>query len=168
MKYHKGRMAHAPALGMWGDCFPTSLACVLDMEPEDVPHFFAELDDSDDEECDRRNEWVREWLVERGYYNIDLFYQSDDLETLLGHFGAMNPDIVYLLTGNTDSDVSHVVVCKGGSIIHNTAGNLHLTGPCPKSGMWWLQIIVPTDHSTPFMFPAPPHISDPVSEKFLQ
>ena len=67
MTPHKQLIKHDPENGQWGDCGRTAIACLLDLHPSDVPHFWEgpERADRDPEtEC-------RKWLAERGCRSRD-------------------------------------------------------------------------------------------------
>jgi hypothetical protein len=38
MTPHKQRFRHDPANGIYGDCWRTAIACLLDIQPEEIPH----------------------------------------------------------------------------------------------------------------------------------
>jgi len=39
MRPQKQKFAHKPDEGVFGDCFRTALAAILDLDRDDVPHF---------------------------------------------------------------------------------------------------------------------------------
>lgn len=67
MKHKQLIQHHDPENGQWGDCFRTSIACILDMNPQDVPHFMGK--DFDNEKVIRD---INNWLQAVG--RDDLFY----------------------------------------------------------------------------------------------
>ena len=152
MKYHEQRIKHDPENGLWGDCFPTSLACILDLEPDEVPHFYAGFpDEASDEEYYQKEDEIEDWLDVQGYQRIIIYFSGEvTLDDILHGFGAKNPDLLYLVTGNTQIDVNHIVICWGEEEIHNV-GNSVITGPCSKSELWMVTILVPTSGVSPFL-----------------
>lgn len=82
-----------------GNCYPTVIACALDMNPEDVLQF-QELYDTVWWEplCD--------WLSERGF----------QIQQLSGH---LNDNSYYFVTGISprNASVNHIVIYQNGNIV---------------------------------------------------
>lgn len=47
----------------WGNCFSTCIACLFDMEPDDVPHWLADCDGDQQQAA----EACQQWLQARGW-----------------------------------------------------------------------------------------------------
>ena len=58
MTPQKQMFLHDPDNGVWGDCQRTAIACILDRDVEDVPHFFH--DGCDGKTADKR---IDDWLA---------------------------------------------------------------------------------------------------------
>lgn len=92
--------------GIPGDCFRSAIAGLLDLNPEDVPHFmlYANL------------EWwweTRRWLQGRG---LDMRY-IDDLERAKR---AVEPWLPVVICGKSPRGTSHAVIGHvDGTLIHD-------------------------------------------------
>jgi len=138
MRFYKQLVKHDPDNGRYGDCFRTCLACLLNVPPEDVPHFLAEGNDAF---------WpaVTEWL---SHHKLSLFhvpFSGDDLQGLFRSMQHLNPDLLYLLAGKSPRGVNHQVIAQGDRILHDpsTEGG-GLVGPCVEDGMYWVGLLVPS------------------------
>lgn len=118
MTPHKQRNLHRPEEGIYGDCGRTVIACLLDLEPEQVPHFW---DGPWEKDKDPTTE-ARAWLAERGI-QIWLIYINGDLtvNAVLHAIGNQNPDQHWALVGRSRNGTDHVVICKGPDIAHDPA-----------------------------------------------
>ena len=142
MLLHKQKFKHDPENGVWGDCGRTALACMLDLEVEDVPHF-AENCPSDEDFMNR----MREWLRQRDLGIVEFYYNGEDvtMDALLQHMEEQNPGLIFFLVGTSKVGVSHVVICSGGKIIHDTSiGNSGIVGP--HNGHYIVEVLVPSFH----------------------
>lgn len=115
MTPHQCRVPHRPEEGKYGDCLRACVASVFDYEPEEVPHFAR--DGAAAEVVWQR---LQDWLYEQELTAFTVQYPPEPLDDLLDMMGTVNPAAVYLLTGGT-GEGDHVVVCRGGKIIHNPA-----------------------------------------------
>jgi hypothetical protein len=59
-------------------------------------------------------------LANRGFALFTVAYPPNPLDDLLDHIEIMSPGCHYLLIGST-GEGSHVVVGRGGKIVHNPA-----------------------------------------------
>ena len=128
-----------------GHCFRSAISCLLDLEVEDVPHFLTE--------DGQMYADMQQWLNSRGYHMIRLKVErhvTDQpiLEWVSNDAMAehgIGPDLRYLLFGSEEGE-SHVVVCEGDQIIHNTNGGpLHLDpSATDETGdwRWWIVAFV--------------------------
>lgn len=112
MTPHKQRFAHKPEEGIYGDCCRTVIACILDIEPEEVPHYHRML--ADGEQSDLMNEW----LLGRDLQLVQIPYDSDP-DDVLSAMRKMNPGLTYLLAGLSRTGVDHYVIAKDDKIIHD-------------------------------------------------
>lgn len=127
MEFHKQAFLHKPEEGVYGDCYRTCLACLLDLERDEVPQYYGP-DISVDEVLDLYDEW----LAERGLIEITVLYSSIvPLQEILDSVANCNPKLgFYMLTGTSKTDVNHVVICNGNQIVHDTSlNNAGIIGP---------------------------------------
>ncbi|CCH01266.1 hypothetical protein FAES_3257 [Fibrella aestuarina BUZ 2] len=100
--YHQTRL-HQPDLGINGNCFPTALACLLDLDsPEAAPQFQELFDDPD-------QNWfamMQDWLYELGWEFI----------TVYKHRSNGQP---YLVSGDTERGTYHVCIYQDGKLLHD-------------------------------------------------
>lgn len=142
MLFHRQMINHDPENGQWGDCFRTALACVLDMEVLDVPHFC-----DGDPDTETFSKLLNGWLSSRGIAMFDVPYDSS-LDDLLRVQSVLNANVYYLLSGESRRGVNHTVVCRGGEIVHDPAGDSGIIGPCidretPEHDrkFYWVQVV---------------------------
>lgn len=124
------RIKHDPDAGTYGDCVRACVATLLDLDAEAVPHFYH-----DNPTGAVGMERMREWLATQGLAPFAVGYPSkalicercdnvlDDganLSDILKFMGEHHSGIHYMLYGGT-GDGDHVVVCRGGKIVHNPA-----------------------------------------------
>lgn len=136
---HKQLNYHDPNNGIYGDCGRTVIACLLEMEPEEVPHFWDGEETAHDPTID-----CRRWLDERGCIMYRFGFNAEgileDLQGVLDYVGNLNPDQYWVLMGRSENDTNHVVVCKGNQIVHDPAlDNSGIIGPCLE-GCWIVEI----------------------------
>ena len=146
MKPFTGIIPHIPSQGLYGDCYRTALGCLLDLPPEQVPHF---LDgDADD--------WIYQrdaWLADRGLGLVTVLLSpparsdSDErvgLDAILASMEGINTGMHYLLCGDTIDGVGHTVVCCGGKVVHNPNANAcPIVAPMGGTDYYELQFLVP-------------------------
>jgi hypothetical protein len=137
MKFNKQLFRHKPEEGIFGDCHRTALACVLDLEPHEVPHFYGDIDLTPEQQTDA----FEAWLNERGLYSIYTLFNGGRLEDVLYTIGAANyrtPGLLYLLGGKSRLGTGHTVVCQGGAIIHDPSlDDTGIIGPM-DDGFFWI------------------------------
>jgi hypothetical protein len=98
MTKHTQILLHDPANGVIGDCWRTCVACLLDVEPETVPHFIL------------KPSWYEDtlaWLRERGYG----LYEFGGLFEQVSHTGLVGCH--HIITGGSPRDpvnVKHAVI----------------------------------------------------------
>lgn len=138
MTPYKQRNQHDPDNGVFGDCFRTCLACLLDLTPGEVPHFHDQNPGAD-------VAWAKmeKWLAGRGLAMIRVAYATADIEVILKLQANLNPGIFYLLGGRTPGGVEHIVIAKDGAIHHDPAlGEGGITQPT-EDGYYDLMYLVP-------------------------
>ena len=112
MTPYKQLYRHNPEIGQIGDCYRTTIGCLLDIPPEDVPHFYEQWDNNGPE-------LAGAWLGAQGLALAEFPFTGDTLDDVLGTVGDWNPSLYWILTGKSSNNVNHSVVCKGGVIEHD-------------------------------------------------
>lgn len=79
--------------GVGGDCWRASIATILDLPLEAVPHFYADYVANADDTCDEAERRTDEWLSDRGLRLEHLETPGDPLDTIV----ARRPSIRYAL-----------------------------------------------------------------------
>lgn len=145
MRFQKQTIAHDPFSGTVGNCYQAALASLLGMNIDDVPHFYEDAK-SDKPEHDFETaveEWIDNWLHDRGLMRIELMMSGGTVSEALAILLVMVP-VTYpiLLSGLAPNGMPHVVIAQGGSIVWDPAiGDGGLKGPF-KDGAWFVEIIV--------------------------
>lgn len=137
MKFHKQRFMHDPANGTFGDCDRTAMACLLDLNPDDVPHWGVHYDD-----LAAFLKMKEDWLATRGLFEQAIAFDCSRAElesNLRNAFG----NVYVLLTGKSLTGCHHVVVTLNGEIIHDPSlTDSGIVGPC-DDGLWWVSVLMP-------------------------
>lgn len=132
---------HRPTQGQIGDCHRTAIACLLDMEPETVPHFGLKDFEIGITKHSQTLE-VDAWLAERGLAQAHSIY-TGELEDVLATIGALNPRTFYLFGGRSLTGVNHSVIGCGGRIVWDPSlDDAGIIGPA-SDGYFWVTYIVP-------------------------
>lgn len=135
---HQQLFRHDPDNGVYGDCFRTVVACLLNVEPQGVPHF---CDGPDDGLSMQR---VREFLDPRGLIMIELPYDGEKLALadVLQYGAHFSQGIYWILTGRSRNGSNHIVICKANEIVHDTSiDQSGIVGPA-TDGFWWIGWLV--------------------------
>ena len=137
MNYHKQLILHDPDNGKWGDCFRTALACLLDLQPKDVPHFGHRGPDSAE-----FNARINAWLGDQNLTLITVGLVGGP-DKVMEAMKIQNPGVVYLLSGKSPRcDESHVVIAQDDKIIHDPhPDGTGLDGP-DADGAGWAEFLV--------------------------
>lgn len=103
-----------------GNCYPTVIACFLDLEsPEDCIQIQEHYDLVDD----KNTEWqtiLIDWLKNKGW----------ETGTMKGH---LHDNSFYLVTGLSPRGVTHICIYKNGKLYHDP----HPTGSGLKTEQWF-------------------------------
>lgn len=140
MRPQKQRIKHDPANGLFGDCHRTAIACVFDLDAEEVPHF---MDNSPGKgEAPAAERAVEEWLNARGVTQISMIFSGelspDEVIVTVMNINAQRPGLVFLLGGESRSGVNHTVVCCDGKIVCDPSPvDAGIVGPC-DDGFYWV------------------------------
>lgn len=136
MRYHKQLFRHRPAEGIYGDCFRTAIACLLDLEPEDVPHYHEGIcpDGADQLGC------MNEWLAERGLLLHSVPFEGDRA-VILKAVSTYRQGCRFLLGGQSVPGIGHVVICRNGEIEHDTHPDDPGLCQPDDDGFWWIYFV---------------------------
>lgn len=142
MKPQKQKFLHRPEEGVFGDCYRTAIACLLDKDRDEVPHFYDRLHNQ--AVPDDVTNAIRAWLREHGYGRVVFaFGNSVGLNAVLTMMEALNAGVFWLLSGTSRTGCNHVVVCRGGEIIHDPGlTDPGIIGAC-DDGYFWAEVIIP-------------------------
>jgi hypothetical protein len=141
VKFHKQLFRHRPAEGLIGDCHRTAIACLLDLEPGEVPHFVKDTWNDSDEARDAS--W-KNWLLSKGYRVAGCAWKFDDVEAFLKIMESCAPGVFYLLGGTSRNQVAHTVIGCGGSIAHDPSiDNSGIVGPLQPEGVFTVHYLIP-------------------------
>jgi hypothetical protein len=106
---------HDPDSGVYGDCHRTAIACLLDIHPEEVPHFGQTTMEA--KKRGETHDWVADverFLNSRGLTQVDVVYSGVTLDDLFRFMRARNPHTLYLLGGSSPRGSDHTIICRGG------------------------------------------------------
>lgn len=136
---YKQLIDHDPENGKYGDCGRTAIACLLDMKPENVPHFWG---NNSDKIGVMGHKACNNWLSKHGYAIFCIPYKDTSLQQLLDTQAHFNPGIYYMVIGTSKLGCNHVVICKGNEIVHDPSKvNSGIVGPC-SDGTYWIELLV--------------------------
>lgn len=142
MKYHKQLIKHDPENGQYGDCYRTVIACLLDLEPEQVPHICE--NGSIDTDGELKNE-MNQWLADNyGLSHIEFPIKGENLQQVLDWTAAYMNSCRYTLLGKSAIGVNHIVIANGSRIEHCTSGN-GIVGPIEGDdgeAYYWIGFLV--------------------------
>lgn len=131
---------HDPDNDIYGDCYRTSIACVLGLSHEEVPHFFDK-----GRLGGEAMDMVFKFLEDRGMRRIVNLYdvgKDEDLqglERILLCNGVNNPGSYFLLSGQSKIGCNHTVVCYEDKIVWDPSRqDSGIVGPC-DDGYYWLE-----------------------------
>lgn len=131
---------HDPENGQHGNCMQAALASLFDLPIEQVPHFGYGLSDDEGEEQQRQ---VLEWLqksMDTSYGIIGIDIVPENHAAWCNYFEFMGG--YHLISGWTARGTYHVVIGKGGTMVHDVhpdgVGLLQPTDDKP----WLVEFIV--------------------------
>lgn len=139
MTKHKQLNRHDPENNIYGDCWRTCIACILDKHPSEVPHF---LDESKakiktGEEIKKCSRWLRKHDITRMAIPIS----SPSLREAMEFVSKWNPHMHFILAGQSKNEVNHCVICQDGKIVFDPSQDESgVVGPCADDGCYWIEI----------------------------
>lgn len=127
----------------YGDCMRSCVAALLDLRPEDVPHFI------EDGESDGDVVWARveKWLAIRNLFVFSIVFAADVPEVLEAMSMRGGNGILYLL-GCGSPRADHLVVACGGSVVCDPAGYAKNDLRRGSDGYCWVHILLPKTQTT--------------------
>lgn len=142
MTPNKQLFLHRPNEGIWGDCWRTSIACLLDLRPEDVPHFNEGSIDGLPKPVEQTNADTDRWLHERGYQLITVPLPGETaLEDVIRCADAWGRGAHFLLSGFSRTGVNHTVICQGDRIVWDPSRtDAGIVGPMDNN-FWFVEWI---------------------------
>lgn len=147
MIYRKQTIRHDPDAGRYGDCFRTCLACLMDLEPQDVPHFM-DLNEYPYEDMGDLWACVDRWLIRYGLVRATFAIPAESVEPVLTMMRNHNPAVPYMLCGQSPRGTDHEVICQGGGIIHDPhPDGGGLVGPASNE-YFWVSLLSIAGHHT--------------------
>lgn len=140
MIYHYMTTKHNPP-ETYGDCFRACIASVLEADTiEIVPHFVG--DGCNDDDVIRAR--VRSYALTKGALPFFFAFPADSLtkSDVMEFMAAVNPNINYIMFGNTIDGVRHAVVCRNDSQIHDPSPWQCGIDKPSDDGLWVCMIFV--------------------------
>lgn len=143
MKYHKQKYLVVPGGNQRGSCLQTAIACILDLELDQVPPFHLFYWSKEEDEILQKmmpemyhTEEYQKTMYERAYtiwhdaltffmaskgIKINQLYAGPDVipECHIDNWLKENPGVIYTATGPSSRGVIHIVVYKDGQMIHD-------------------------------------------------
>lgn len=117
MRFIKQMFQHAPEEGIYGDCFRTAVACVVECDPADLPHEHRAMSGDD------QGAAIDAWLQARGVIRIGIPFVAEDVAEALRTCAAWSKGLPYLFVGRSRNDANHVVIGLGDAIAHDPSQN---------------------------------------------
>lgn len=111
MKPVKQSNRNDPANGVYGDCYRASIASLLELPLDKVPHVYF-----DGAAPDVVAERLNKWFHSKSLTLLQFAFLEDPREHVMP---LMNPGIYYLLTGTSANGTGHVVVCLDDLVVHD-------------------------------------------------
>ncbi|MCW5697896.1 MAG: hypothetical protein KIS96_14345 [Bauldia sp.] len=136
MLYHKQLFRHRPDEGIFGDCYRTAVACILDMPPQLVPHEHRVMTG------DEQMALIDAFLSPLNIVRIAVPFQIAELKQALAVANWMTKGLPYVFTGTSANGTHHCVVGRQDRIIHDPAqDDSGIVGPT-DDGHFWIELLV--------------------------
>jgi len=136
---NKGRVYHRPP-DSYGDCYRTAVACILGLEPEDVPHFIHDGD------VDKADERIAAWLEQNKLRNPAFPFKGEDFKSpkhFLEMLAFQTRGSTFLFGGMSSIGANHMVVARGSEIVWDPSPeDSGIVGP-QDDGHYWIEFILP-------------------------
>lgn len=130
--------AHCPEKGITGDCWRTSLACLLEAPVEDVPHWL--LPGTDFSVVLKQTNVLLRNTYKVQYIEFPLATQS--IEDVQSWGKSYLADVYWLLIGKSSGpNTDHCEIWKGAEFQHSTNAS-RVIGPSIHNGYYWVGLLV--------------------------
>ncbi len=147
MKYHTQKFRHDPDNDTYGDCFRTCLACLLDLERDDVPHFMVFSNGTPSRKAmDAAIDAADKWLFKNHRLRRLCVLYPAELNTaeVVQAAGIMNKGARFMLVGKSKNGTNHVVICKDGKIEHDPSiDQSGIVSGADPDGYYWVEFLGP-------------------------
>lgn len=130
---------HDPENAQFGDCWRTAIACLLDLEPGDVPHF-AVGNATEDEWYERTLAWLKPWGLCLVAYPMGAEWSRDQVIESVSHH---NRGVHWILSGRNGNGANHNIICRDGAMVWDSSLDPHELGvtEAATGGHWWIYFI---------------------------
>lgn len=140
MRFVKQLHRHDPANGVHGDCYRTVVACLLDLDHDQVPHrhdFLTNEDQSRD---------MDDFLLGKGVRTIRIALNGGDVEGALAVAATLSDGLPYLFSGRSRNGTNHVVIARDDRIIHDPSlDDSGIVGPTDVGQFWVEWLVMPLE-----------------------
>ena len=124
MKRYQQLIRHDPDNGQWGDCWRTAIACILEIPPENVPHF-SDKDNNFVQAMTHTQQWLKESGLGMIMFYIDI--NSDEPDPVRRLFEiyqngctiGMQDGPAFVVWGISERGIGHVVVADRNGFRHD-------------------------------------------------
>jgi hypothetical protein len=133
---------HDPENGVYGDCYRTCLAVMLQVPRDSVPHWVTTMDPKEWDSVVQPK--YNAWLAERGLQELAIPVGPAELEDVLAFQKSRTPSLVpAMLTGRSRTGCNHCVIVFDGEIFHDPGlDDPGIISSC-EDGFYWLAWLIP-------------------------
>jgi len=136
LRMHKQKFRHLPDEGVFGDCYRTCIACLLMLDPEDVPHEHRQMG------AEEFVAFYRGWLHDHGIHRLVIPLATQSVEEALRTAEIFSDGVPYIFLGTSRTGVNHAVIGHDGAIVHDPSlTDAGIIGPC-DDGYFWVEWLV--------------------------
>ena len=143
MRRQKQLIQHDPDNGLYGDCYRTAIACILDLPAEDVPHFLKR-----DSTAESQDDVAADWLQKHWKLTpvVISYLPNDDNDSVLEYLGKWSQrGSPFIITGQGSRGFNHCVVGYNGEIYcdpytgdRGDRTSLELPSMCEDGKRYWV------------------------------
>ena len=143
MREQKQLYLHRPAEKLYGDCWRTCIACLLDVAPDDIPHYYEMLWKAGQDIVDEVHKETNRFLAEKyGVRYVEYPIQTEDFAGLgvyINHYYSG----MHVILGCNSTNGGHSVIVRGHNYLWDPAiDNSGCVGPM-DDGYYWIGLLVP-------------------------
>ena len=146
MAYQKQLHYHDPEQGIFGDCYRTCLAGLLDVDRDSVPHYVDSIEPAEWEK--RITPLYAAWLADRGLQELAIPVYGGNVsveEILTFQATRTSQDSRAMLNGTSATGCNHCVIIGSGKILHDPSlTDSGILGPC-DDGFYWVTWLIPLE-----------------------